>query len=435
MILIGKNLELKVIHKVICQRGRFIILLCEIQGKSFLLINSYAPNDEASQVNFLREIYEKIREFETPDDTRIIWGGDFNFTFNLEFEALGGKPTKKILSVETMETIMNDIQVCDIWRIRNQNCKRFTWSGTRINDQNQTQSIFRRLDYFFVSSSLQPNVVNCDIIPAPNSDHSALTLDINTSEEEITHGPSYWKFNNSLLDDDKYIAYLKQELRKLQSDINQCFPEEGARIKWDFLKYKIRSITMSYSKQKAREFREDIQYLEQEIKNIEEQLNWENIVELSEKHDSLKKSLDIKYAYITKGIILRSHTLWYEEGEKNTKYFLSLEKCNSNKTHLRKILNDQGEEISDAKLILRELRTYYESLYRSKNNTTEEECLDFIKNIHVQKLSPERAQKCEGKLSLQECFDSLTQMANPQEMMDLRNNFILISGFFLERVW
>ena len=33
----------------------------------------------------------------------------------------------------------------------------------------------------------------------------------------------------------------------------------------------------------------------------------------------------------TKGIILRSKAKWVEEGEKNTKYFLNLEKRNQNK--------------------------------------------------------------------------------------------------------
>ena len=43
-------------------------------------------------------------------------------------------------------------------------------------------------------------------------------------------------------------------------------------------------------------------------------------------YENAKNELEKLYDYITNGIILRSKAHWYEEGEKNTKYFLSLEK-------------------------------------------------------------------------------------------------------------
>ena len=48
-------------------------------------------------------------------------------------------------------------------------------------------------------------------------------------------------------------------------------------------------------------------------------------LELKE-YNSVKQELEQIYNYITEGIILRTRTDWYEEGEKSTKYFLNLEK-------------------------------------------------------------------------------------------------------------
>jgi len=44
--------------------------------------------------------------------------------------------------------------------------------------------------------------------------------------------------------------------------------------------------------------------------------------QVNESRLELKKNIEFR----TKGAILRSKTTWYNEGEKNTKYFLNLEK-------------------------------------------------------------------------------------------------------------
>ena len=65
---------------------------------------------------------------------------------------------------------------------------------------------------------------------------------------------------------------------------------------------------------------------------IETKRNSESIVV---GHENAKIELEKLYDYITDGIILRSKAHWYEEGEKNTKYFLSSEKNNKAKSHIR----------------------------------------------------------------------------------------------------
>ena len=51
--------------------------------------------------------------------------------------------------------------------------------------------------------------------------------------------------------------------------------------------------------------------------------------------ETTKKELDVIFNHITDGIILRLKARWYEEGEKFTKYFLSLEKSNKARTHTK----------------------------------------------------------------------------------------------------
>ena len=49
---------------------------------------------------------------------------------------------------------------------------------------------------------------------------------------------------------------------------------------------------------------------------------------LTSEYENTKKELERIYDYITSGIIFRSNVKWYEEGERNTQYFFSLEKRN-----------------------------------------------------------------------------------------------------------
>ena len=74
-------------------------------------------------------------------------------------------------------------------------------------------------------------------------------------------------------------------------------------------------------------------------------------------YSTAKLKLEKIYEYITDGIIMRSKSQWYEEREKIIKYFLSLEKRNKVKSHIRKLcLNEEDEETTDPKQILDELK-------------------------------------------------------------------------------
>jgi len=409
-ILMGNKLDQTITASVIDQKGRYIILLVEIQGSNFLLINSYQPNDEKSQVEVLKEIIEKLVTIDYPVDTSIIWGGDFNLVFDLDLETSGGNPSLKHKSIETMQTILMDSDLCDIWRVRNPDVKRFTWSGcAQGKKSNSRDRLFRRLDYFFVSDSLQPFIDKTSIIPAPSTDHHAITLKF-CSFNEGKKGPSFWKFNNSLLRDEVYV----KEVSTIIENKQKSFRKEGIaspQNKWELIKYEIRKFSISYSKTRARKFRAHYKDIENKIQNVESFRGWEKDADLLTKHGQYKLELENYSNYVTEGIILRSRCKWYEEGEKNTKYFLTLEKRNKAKTHIRKLV-DGDQTIIDPRDIQQKITYFYSSLYSSKSMKSEEECLTFLSTLNTPKISVEERMKCEGCLSLKECYDALQKLGS-----------------------
>ena len=85
---------------------------------------------------------------------------------------------------------------------------------------------------------------------------------------------------------------------------------------------------------------------------------------------------------------MRSKVDWYEHGEKSSKYFLNLEKRNKTKSHLRKIvIGDSFNETTDPDQILSNLRNFYSSLYKRQSNKTEKECLEYLENLILPRLS------------------------------------------------
>ena len=69
----------------------------------------------------------------------------------------------------------------------------------------------------------------------------------------------------------------------------------------------------------------------------------------------------------TTGAILRSKVRWNEEGERNTKYFYSLEKRHHDIKTVSKLKVGENCFKEDQFEILEEEKKFYDSLYRSTN--------------------------------------------------------------------
>ena len=230
-------------------------------------------------------------------------------------------------SVKIIEDIMVELELIDIWRIRNPDAKRFTWGQ-------KTPLIQRRLDFWLTNNSLQDDIDNTNIAIAIKTDHSTITLEINILSEQ-KRGPSFWKFSNSLLNDDKFIGQINNKLPEWLEEVSEV---SDIRVRWDWLKYKIRQYTIKYSKNVARIKREKLQKIEQNLKKDEAIApTVQNLQTLEE----TKAEYEQEYDYIVKGSIIRSRATWYEKGENNNKYFLNLENSRKKKSSVKLQLKNE----------------------------------------------------------------------------------------------
>ena len=104
-------------------------------------INYYAPNEEKDQLKVLDDLNHILDNIDISEDTILVWGGDFNFIFDIGSDADGRSPKLKLKSICKVSSIMSENDLCDIYRIRNPETKRFTW-------RRKTPFKQRRLNYF-----------------------------------------------------------------------------------------------------------------------------------------------------------------------------------------------------------------------------------------------------------------------------------------------
>ena len=246
----------------------------------------------------------------------------------------------------------------DIWRARNPTFPQFTWR--------QTNPVkLRCLEFFLISNSLQFDVRLRKFLSPIQSDHSPVVLKISSCAKSDLRGRGYWKFNNSLTEDPLFVESLQNEIRTASSNFKY---EQDLRVNWEFFKYKIFRFSKRYANEKAEKTKRKRVFLENKLLDLEKQMvNSPSMSDaLVTDYEGAKTELENLYDFIANGAILRSKVRWYEEGEKCSKYFLSLEKRNKTSSCIRKLLTEDGQEITNPEHIRKLTKSFYENLYTKK---------------------------------------------------------------------
>ena len=355
-ILIKKGVDYTPHSKIIDPLGRYIILKAEIKDKIYVLINIYAPNNDKDSFKFFADLLAKLKNENLDEEENIIVGGDFNCPLNTILDKKGGILTPRKSVVSIINSIQGDLDLIDIWRVKNPNTKSYTWS------QNSPM-ILCRLDYWLISNNLHDLTASTDIIPAIKTDHSAISLELTNDDNQIK-GPGFWKMNCALLEDDLYVDDIKSKIPVWLAEGYKDLTDN--RNIWDWVKYNIRGHAIQYSKHRAKERIEKENHLQEKYSKAKMEFERDPNNLNRDILNSAKEELELFYEEKVKGIIIRARARWLEHGEKSTKYFLNLEKRNHIKKHMRK-LKISGAITTDPFDILSEQQRFYHGLYTSIN--------------------------------------------------------------------
>ena len=387
--------------------GRFILLDVTINNTRLSIVNVYGPNDD--NPNFFGTLETKIQS--CPSNSIII-GGDFNVVQDYTLDTLNIQTRNNPNAHDKVNDFKDEMDLHDPWRLKYPDTRMFTWH----NSQNKHS----RLDYFLVSSDLLNLLENPLIKPAYRSDHSVVELTLKLSSHP--KGPGIWKFNNSLLSDENYINDIRVCIKETCEQYKipngeQSNPETDRyvindQLLFEMLKLEIRGKTIAYSAAKKKESENTERTLNKRIEELHEIFSnsptEENHGNLIEKQNELKALREKR----VDGIIVRAKARWHLHGEKNSKYFLNLEKRHYTEKTIPKIIKDNGEETSEIKEIIKEQKLFYESLYTSRAPVLSEDLENtfFPENDNMSKLSNEASLEMEGDIKIEECYKVLKDM-------------------------
>ena len=401
-VLFPPRFDIKIKDCVTDNNGRMILISITFENDAYILVNIYAPTKDhrIEQNNFITELKDIISAYK--GQTMLI-GGDFNFYMDPSLDKLDTMSQLNDNSSyrKEIQSMLDTHELTDIWRVLNPNTRRYSWRRGKSAS---------RLDYWFTSEHLLNSVHSVDIMPGFHSDHSIITLSLGT--EQLRRGRGLWKFNTSLLHDTKYVTNIKQIIKDTSNQLDYL---EDRGLKWEMIKMKIRDFTIPCTikiKKANSKIKQDLQknldYLHEKIQGDDSEL-------FIEQYYDIKNELEQMEKHEAHGIMLRSKVRWIEEGEKNTNYFLSLEKrnyCNKLITQIQvddKLINNQEE-------LLQEQKHFFETLYKENICVTSNEynkvLQNFLQDIEVPQISEENKMQCEEDLIETEITRALKEMKN-----------------------
>lgn len=390
LILINKKCTSGVLEDITINE-RCIGVKFEHDDVIYYFFSVYAPSIKGERSAFFNILQGELQKYK--ENGRVILCGDFNSVIDNTRDVIAGNPHSERESLN-FRKFVNGLALTDCWREKHPNEIDFTW-------HRHTPFTARRLDYIFISNAINNMIGQCTHKIWTATDHKAVILILKS--DAFVRGPPRWHFNESLLDDEAFCDQLIKFIPSYYSEIAALGTTDD-RIKWDLLKVAIRDECISFSKKKVKH---TIKYidLETRIKQLHDILITEptNQTALTElKKCTLEKEIiELNKA---KGALVRSRANWVEHGEKNSKYFLGLEKHTQSHNIIKNVQTKDGVMLEKPDDILNEIKTFYETLYKDDNNNIDSTVTlnNFIRETEHNKLSQEDKDLCEQQLTIDE---------------------------------
>ncbi len=169
----------------------------------------------------------------------------------------------------------------------------------------------------------------------------------------------FWKFNNNLLHDIDYVNLTKKTISENKTNLIH-YSDKG--LVWELIKLKIRSLSLAYCIKKKKNMNSFNNNFLKEINLLGIELDRNPPASNLERFNVSKIELEQIEKHETQGNILRTKIRWTEDGEKNSKLFLNLEK----KNYCNKLITSlevYGNLIKDHNNITKAQKHFYQNLY------------------------------------------------------------------------
>ena len=238
------------VEKVISDKeGRYVIVQYEHQQKRICFSKYICPNRDIPQ--FFVSLFKKLEDC---DGARILCG-DFNVVLDPEVDRYSkrGLVSNNKLSMETINSYIEDTQMVDIWRITHPDKQSYTY-------RQRKPLAMSRIDYFLIEQAIASWIKEASIGPGYKSDHSHILLNIVTYN--VGRGEGVWKLNNRLLYEQEYVQIINEKIERAQMLGQNLEPDELFEV----IKLECMNFSKIYAKEHAQKRKLILSQLEHNIK-------------------------------------------------------------------------------------------------------------------------------------------------------------------------
>ena len=205
--------------------------------------------------------------------------------------------------------------------------------------------------------------------------------------------------STSLLDNQEY----KQGIISIIDNLEY---RESAVERWELFKYKVKDFSIAFSKHNQNNIRHKIQIIEREISKIDESCSVDfNLRRKKELENELNDIYNLK----SKGAQIRSRAKWINDGEQNSKYFLSLEAKNQSSNVIKELAVENNKTVHSENEILGEMCKFYEKLYNTAS-ISDTSIDDYLEGETIPQLNNADKDFLESFPTLDECKDAVNDM-------------------------
>jgi exonuclease III len=353
----NRDIKCKVVYKD--KVGKCIGFEMEYEEKKILVVNVHAPPEEIKKREYFNGLRELLRKYK-----EIVIMGDFNVVFS-KLDMAEGMVFKTDTGRKELKGLMEENELIDVWRERNEKRKEFSRRQIVGNFICKT-----RIDFILCTRNMESFLEKIRYEETSLSDHKPIFMQIDW--DTVKRGPGVWVLNTGILKNEDYVLSVQEIITKEKE--NGMYREDK-RIWWENVKYLIKKFSIKYcgiiqrcKKGKERDIREQ---LEKELN-----MNEKDIQKIKEIEGKLKEIEEKKY----NGARLRSKAKYTVEGEKCTKFFFDLERRRGMSQTIKRIQREDGEIVETNEEILKAIKAYYGKLFKAEG-VKEEEKLELLKQI------------------------------------------------------
>lgn len=373
--------------------GRMCYLVVRKTDRIMAFVNIYSPNTSKESVIFWETTSDIILTIkEKYAGIEIIVLGDLNVTLNSadSINRIGYQGENMVRDI--IKTTMETFELFDSRQTIDNNEPMPSWNRGRT---------YSRLDYILIPETMQNMVTSYKHDwKMVDSDHCSILAEIGLPRS-VPIGRGYYKINTSILEDLDNVNIIKEHI---ELSINNIPEGWNPHQIWDYIKMEIRSICIRLSRIISRNDKLELELTEKELQTVKEYLirlenegdDIDQIEEARESLNILKDKINVIRDKEAKRLLFNSKVRYAEQGEKNTKYFMSMIKEKQKKSIIEKIsINNQQYQSTE---MITKISEFYKDLYKKRDLVKDTKYLETVAN----RITEEDASSVDAPINIEE---------------------------------